>query len=109
MENKKEFLEASVYNYIKNNASKKNPVTSKTLCNELNVSFRELKRLITSLRKEYPIVAKETEGGGYWIAENEDDIINFIQMIQRRKQGYEETITTMSSFIADYGSVPYID
>ena len=109
METKKEFLEVSVYNYIKNNASKKNPVQGRTLCNEINVSFRELKRIITDLRKDYPIVAKETEGGGYWIAETEDDVIDFIRMIQRHQKGYEETIKTMNSFVADYGSVPSID
>ena len=91
-------LEVLVLNKIQN-ASKKYPAKSKYLRQECNISFRHLKQIITNLRNEYPIVSKETNGGGYWIAENATDILNFTHMIEARKQGYEETIDKMLNFI----------
>ena len=91
-------LEILVLNKIQN-ADKRNPITSKKLREECNISFRNLKRYITNLRTEYPIVSKETNGGGYWIAETDVDIVNFVSMIEARKKGYEETITKMLKFI----------
>ncbi len=70
-------------------------VTSRTLMGLTGLSFRRLKQVITELRKEYPICAKETDGGGYWIAENEQDIRDFVAMIAARQRGYMDTITTM--------------
>lgn len=92
---KYEDLKIIVLNKIQN-ANKEKPITSKTLCNELNISFRLLKELITSLRADYPIVSKETNGGGYWIATTESEILSFINMINARKRGYEETIQKMN-------------
>lgn len=60
-----------------------------------HLSFRTVKYLITELRVEYPICSKETEGGGYWMAENEQDIIEFINMIERRRNTYNKTIEIM--------------
>lgn len=88
-------LKIMVLNKIQN-VSKEKPITSKKLCNELNISFRLLKELITSLREDYPIVSKETNGGGYWIATTESEILSFINMINARKKGYEETIQKMN-------------
>ena len=76
---------------------------------DFNITFRELKKVITALREDYAIVSKETDGGGYWIAESEDDILDFIQMIERRKTGYENTLKSMYDFLADYGNIPYVD
>ena len=61
-----------------------------------HLSLRTVKYLITELRVEYPICSKETEGGGYWMAENEQDIIEFIKMIERRRDAYNKTIEIMS-------------
>ncbi len=57
---------------------------------------RAIKALIAELRVEYPICSKETDGGGYWMAENEQDIIEFIKMIERRRNAYNKTIEVMS-------------
>lgn len=91
-------LDILVLNKIQN-ASKQYPITSKILRSECNLSFRNLKKIITKLRNEYPIVSKETNGGGYWIAVDNNDIINFTNMIEARKNGYEETIHKMIKFI----------
>lgn len=99
-EEKYEELKLAILNKIKN-ADIKKPITSKILCNEFNISFRLLKRLITSLREDYPIVSKETNGGGYWIAENESDILNFINMITARRNGYDETIKKMNKHLKE--------
>lgn len=89
-----EELKILVLNKIRN-CSKQKPITSKKLCDDVNISFRLLKEIITDLREDYPIVSKETHGGGYWIATDFIDILNFINMIEARKKGYEETIQKM--------------
>lgn len=101
-----EELRIAVYNLIRN-ASKKYPVKGKTICNELNLTFRVVKELITDLREEYPIVSKETGDGGYWIAESEHDILTFIKMIEARKDGYETTITKMKKYLNKFGIEDY--
>ena len=93
-----EDLKILVLNKIQN-ATKSYPIKGKELCNSLNLPFRIIKELIVSLREEYPIVAKETDGGGYWIAESESDIVNYINMIEARKKGYEQTIDTMKTHL----------
>lgn len=92
---KYEDLKILVLNKIQN-ASKEKPIKSKILCSDLNISFRLLKELITSLREDYPIVSKDTNGGGYWIATTEAEILSFINMINARKRGYEETVQKMN-------------
>ena len=44
-----EELKILVYNLIKN-ASKAHPVNGKTICNDLNLSFRQVKKIISILR-----------------------------------------------------------
>ena len=106
-----EELKIIVYNEIAN-ASKEYPIKGKRLCNNLNLPFRVVKKIITSLREEYPIVSKETNGGGYWLATSQSDILQFIKMINARKIGYEETIDKMKKFLDDKNyenHIPYID
>ena len=95
-----EMLKCQIINKLLNTSST-NTITSKTLCSEINISFRELKRLITELRNEYPIVSRETNGGGYWIDKTNSEIQAFIKMIDARKIGYENTINTMNKFIKE--------
>ena len=106
-------LKARVYNLIAN-ASKSKPIKGKTICFESGLSFRIVKQIISELREEYPIVSKETDGGGYWLATDKDDIVRFIKMIDARKNGYEDTITKMKKFLdndfeVDSNHIPYID
>lgn len=91
-------IEINVLNLIIN-SNKYKPITSKELIAWTGLSFRKLKVIITKLRQYYAIVSKETDGGGYWIAENTDDINNFINMIGRRMNGYQETINTMQKYL----------
>lgn len=65
----------------------------------IHLTSRSVKALITELRVEYPICSKETEGGGYWMAENEQDIIEFVKMIERRRNAHNKTIEVMSHHI----------
>jgi len=76
-------------------------ITSKELMNFVGLSFRELKKIISELRITYPICSKETDGGGYWLAEDERDIKEFISMISRRRDGYNKTIAIMENHIND--------
>lgn len=81
--------------------NRKNAITSKELMSFTGLKFRKLKQIITELRIEHPICSKETEGGGYWIAEDGEDIKEFIAMIGRRRDGYNKTITIMENHICD--------
>ena len=74
-------------------------ITSKTLMSLTGLSFRRLKQVITELRKNHPICSKETAGGGYWLAENDQDIRDFVAMIAARQRGYMDTITTMQKHL----------
>lgn len=76
-------------------------ITSKELMNFTGLSFRELKKIISELRIVYPICSRETDGGGYWLAEDERDIKEFISMISRRRDGYNKTIAIMENHIND--------
>ncbi len=76
-------------------------ITSKKLMNFTGLSFRDLKQIISELRIIYPICSKETDGGGYWLAEDERDIKEFISMISRRRDGYDKTIAIMENHIND--------
>lgn len=80
---------------------RKNAITSKELMSFTGLKFRELKEIIAELRILHPICSRETDGGGYWIAENEIDIKEFIAMIARRRDGYNKTITIMENHIYD--------
>ena len=76
-------------------------IQSKELRVLTGLSFRKLKEVITELRKTYPICSKEIDGGGYWMAENENDIREFIMMIARRRNGYTKTIDRMQRHLDD--------
>lgn len=74
-------------------------ITSKELMNFTGLSFRHLKEIISELRIIYPICSRETNGGGYWLAEDERDIKEFISMISRRRDGYNKIIAIMENHI----------
>jgi DNA-binding IscR family transcriptional regulator len=76
-------------------------ITSKELMSFTGLSFRHLKKIISELRIIYPICSRETDGGGYWLAEDERDIKEFISMISRRRDGYNKTIAIMENHIND--------
>ncbi len=95
----KSAVKEQVLNLIPNN--RKNAITGKDLMGFTGLKLRGLKRIIAQLRIEYPICSKETEGGGYWIAEDEEDIKEFIVMIGRRRDAYNKTIAIMENHICD--------
>ena len=76
-------------------------IQSKELQALTGLPLRKLKEVITELRKTYPICSKETDGGGYWIAESESDIREFITMIAKRRNGYTKTINRMRRHLDD--------
>lgn len=78
-----------------------NAKTSRELMSLTGLTYRNLKVIITDLRKQFPICSKETDGGGYWIAESNKDIENFILMIKKRRDGYNRTMKAMSRFLTN--------
>ena len=82
-------------------AKKAEAIRSRELQALTGLPLRKLKEVITELRKTYPICSKEIDGGGYWMAENENDIREFIMMIARRRNGYNKTINRMQRHLDD--------
>ncbi|MDD3039732.1 hypothetical protein [Bacteroides sp.] len=72
-----------------------NAIPQRELCFQTQLKPRELKVVISSLRKHHPICSKETSGGGYWIAESKEEIFDFIKMLKARRAGYSKTISSM--------------
>lgn len=56
---------------------------------------RSIKAIIKSLRIELPIVARNTNGGGYWIAKNTKDLEDYVKLLKTNIAGYEETLGVM--------------
>ena len=96
-------MKADIQEQVLNLIPKKreDAITSKELMNFTGLSFRHLKEIISELRIIYPICSRETNGGGYWLAEDERDIKEFISMISRRRDGYNKTIAIMENHIND--------
>lgn len=76
-------------------------ITTSQLMQKTNLSVRELKTLISELRVLYPICSQEERPGGYWIADNDEDIMEFVNVMDRRRKSYELTVEIMSSHILD--------
>ena len=94
-----ENLKSMVLEQIPN--KKAEAIPGKELQALTGLPLRKLKEVITELRKEHPICSKETDGGGYWMAENENDIREFIMMIAKRRNGYTQTINRMQRHLDD--------
>ena len=88
-----DILKERVLSYIPK--GRHNAIPQRELCFQTHLKPRELKVVITSLRKHHPICSKETCGGGYWIAENRNEVFEFIQMLKARRAGYNKTISSM--------------
>ncbi len=92
---KQKYLKDLIVERLKD-TNQENTITSRELCRYLNVSFRRLKEIINELREDYPICAKETNGGGYWIARSQLEIRAYIAMLDRRVSGHIKNITAMA-------------
>lgn len=96
---KNTIMKERLLNLIPN--EKERAITGRELTSLTGIKLRQLKILITELRMEYPICSKETEGGGYWMAESDEDIKGFVKMISRRRDGYNKTIEVMQNHIGE--------
>lgn len=94
-QNSRETYKASILNLMPRRRAE--AIQSRELMTLTGLTFREIKDIITELRIEHPICAKETEGGGYWIAETDQDILEFVNMIERRRDGHNHTISVMTN------------
>lgn len=74
-----------------------NATATRVIKNATGLSTRDLKLVISDLREFYPICSKETDGGGYWLAANDDEINNFIALLERRIQSNIKTIEAMNN------------
>ena len=96
---KMDYLKEVVYSNIGKSYLERK--TSREIMQVTGLVFRELKEVIVELRKEYPICSTEINGGGYWIANNPLEVLEFIEMIKRRRDGYNKTIEVMTEHAFD--------
>lgn len=80
-------------------------ISVRDICSVTGFTPREVKEAVKRLRGRYPICAKIVGGGGYWMAENELDIQNFIRLIKRRMETFEVTIAKMNDHLQDLEAV----
>ena len=76
---------------------KDNAITTKQLQNLTGLSNKQLKVIISNLREDYPICSKTTDGGGYWIAQNMSEIVDFVREISSRRRSHTKTIKDMGN------------
>lgn len=81
--------------------NKADAVQLQDICSRLGMCKRDIKEIIKGLRSEYPICAKDTEGGGYWLADNDSDIKEFMRLIEARKLSYDNTIANMRQHLKE--------
>ena len=74
---------------------RKHPTTTDELTMRIGISVRELKSIIFELRKDFPICSKVIDGGGYWMAEDAEDIRDFISLMESRIWSTKKTIDRM--------------
>lgn len=79
--------------------SRDRSIKQRDLCKKSDLTPRALKEIIEDLREDYPIVAQQTGRGGYWMAETQEEIIEFVEMIKARRRGYQKTEETMKKYI----------
>lgn len=80
-------------------AGKSNAITTNDLTSHLGCSRRMLKKAILELRAEKPICSKDTGGGGYWIADCDEDIVSFNNVLSARRDTTDATIQKMTEHI----------
>lgn len=81
--------------------TKEERIPGSQLAKLCNTTFTSVKNAIRELRVEYPICSTDTAGGGYWIADNEDDVLDFIEMISRRRDTYNKTLDVMTAHLGE--------
>ncbi len=61
----------------------------------LHISRRHFRQELAELRKELPIVSRDTEPCGYYIAEDIESVEEFIHDLQSTIKGYQNLIDLM--------------
>ena len=79
-----------------------NAVTGKDLSRNLGISNRMLRIYINHLRKDNPICSKDSDGGGYWIADCDADIFECINGFRSRIRDFSNTISNLSNQIGKF-------
>lgn len=98
-----------IYEYLKNNAcgySKR--VNSSTLCKEFDIKSNEhLRKYIRKIRNDETlqkvICSEPTKNGGYWIANNEEEIKNTLDDLYNRAVDMLKTYSSIKKKLTSDG------
>ena len=88
-----------ILNFINTHGSKRRPVSTRDICFEYNLNMRDLRYIISDLREDYPILSTKANGGGYWIAEDDEDLEQFIKQLHVLEKKYKNMIKLMKSHL----------
>jgi len=76
-----------------------NRVNLKHIAKVLGISLREVSYTLAELREFYPICSTTLEGGGVWIADNNNDIVRFIKQMEKLRDTHQMNINFMEAHI----------
>ena len=90
--------EIRVYQYLR--AGKKNSRSKEWLCNKTELDEREVRRAIHGLRlKGYPICSATEHPGGYWLCNDEQDLVCFIADLKIQRDAFSKAIKHLEKLL----------
>ena len=80
---------------------KKNAKTRAQLAQELGISDRMLRRYVNQSRKDGRAIISTSDGTGYYLAANDDEIQHLIAELLSRARDHYSTATALGKLITD--------
>lgn len=78
---------------------KENKVNLNYIVKLTNISRRQVGYIINELREFYPICSTTLDGGGYWIADCNKDIVDFVKQEEKLIKAHKQNINFMEGHI----------
>lgn len=73
-------------------ATPENPISNRTLVDELGLSRRTIQEIVSNLRADFPICSQESGANGYFLATSAADMLPFLQATERKEEGIRRTL-----------------
>lgn len=94
--------EIRVYQYLRE--GKKKARSRQWLCQKTGLADREVRRAIHNLRiKGYPVCSATGKPGGYWLCDDEQDLVSFIADLKLQRDEFSKAIKRLESLLKNWG------
>lgn len=81
-------------------ANKINPISLSDLADVTHISKRQIKEAVRRMREHFPIISStDTHCNGYYIATNDNDIIDFVNIQTHYIKTLQKTVKAMKSHL----------